>query len=69
MTCHLVELCLDANDPRRLAAFWAGVLSGRLVDDPQDGIPPLLPNDDTGSGSDSCQRGGRRSARIRCTAT
>jgi predicted enzyme related to lactoylglutathione lyase len=47
MTCHLVELCFDANDPLRLARFWAGVLDWEMADDPQDG-PALLPNDDTG---------------------
>jgi hypothetical protein len=26
MTCHLVALCFEANDPSRLAGFWAGVL-------------------------------------------
>jgi len=26
MTCRLFALCIDANDPLRLARFWAGVL-------------------------------------------
>ncbi|GAA4934119.1 VOC family protein [Streptomyces coeruleoprunus] len=47
MTCHLFALCFDANEPRRLARFWAGVLGWELIDDPQDGIA-LLPSDDTG---------------------
>jgi catechol 2,3-dioxygenase-like lactoylglutathione lyase family enzyme len=47
MTCALVALCFDANDPRRLGRFWAGVLGRELVDDPHDGIA-LLPDDDTG---------------------
>ena len=47
MTCHLVALCFDANDPLRLARFWAGVLGWEMADDPQDGIA-LLPSDDTG---------------------
>ena len=47
MTTHLDALCFDANDPRRLARFWAGVLDGEMVDDPQDGIA-LLPSDDIG---------------------
>jgi predicted enzyme related to lactoylglutathione lyase len=48
MTCHLLALCLDANDPLRLARFWAGVLGWEMADDdPQDGIA-LLPSDDTG---------------------
>ena len=38
MTSHLVALCFDANDPLRLARFWAGVLGWEMVDDPDDGI-------------------------------
>ncbi len=47
MTSHLVALCFDANDPLRLARFWAGVLGWEMADDPHDGIA-LLPSDDTG---------------------
>jgi predicted enzyme related to lactoylglutathione lyase len=47
MPCHLLALCVDANDPRRLARFWAGVLGWETGDDPRDGIA-LLPSDDTG---------------------
>jgi predicted enzyme related to lactoylglutathione lyase len=47
MTCHLHALCFDANDPLRLARFWAGVLGWEMADDPQDGNA-LLPSDDTG---------------------
>jgi catechol 2,3-dioxygenase-like lactoylglutathione lyase family enzyme len=47
MTCHLLALCFDANDPRCLARFWAGVLSREMADDHNDGIA-LLPDDDTG---------------------
>jgi predicted enzyme related to lactoylglutathione lyase len=47
MSCHLHALCFDANDPLRLARFWAAVLGWELVDDADDGIA-LLPNDDTG---------------------
>jgi catechol 2,3-dioxygenase-like lactoylglutathione lyase family enzyme len=36
MTCHLHALSFDANDPPRLARFWAGILG------------PHLPGDDTG---------------------
>ena len=49
MTCHLVALCFDANDPLRLARFWSGVLDWEMAEDPQDGIA-LLPGDDTGFG-------------------
>ncbi|MEU4408016.1 VOC family protein [Streptosporangium sp. NPDC023963] len=55
MPAQLVALCFDANDPLRLARFWAGVLGWETDDDPHDGIT-LLPNDDTGF-------------RIRCLAT
>ncbi|MDA8331990.1 MAG: VOC family protein [Candidatus Dormibacteraeota bacterium] len=47
MTCQLVALCFDANDPLRLARFWAGVLGWEMVDESPDGVA-LLPNDDTG---------------------
>ena len=47
MTLHLDALCFDANDPPRLAHFWAGVLGWETTDDPHDGIA-LLPSDDTG---------------------
>ena len=47
MAPHLHALCFDANDPLRLARFWAGVLGWEMADDPQDGIA-LLPSDDTG---------------------
>lgn len=47
MTCHLVALCVDANDPLRLARFWAGVLGWQMADEPPDGVA-LLPSDDTG---------------------
>ena len=44
MASHLVSLCFDANDPHRLARFWAGVLDREIAD---DGLM-LLPTDDTG---------------------
>src|SRR6476469_2846674 len=46
MTCELVALCFDANDPIRLASFWSGVLGWEASDD-QQGIS-VLPSDDTG---------------------
>ena len=47
MTSNLIALCFDANDPLRLAGFWAGVLGWEKADDAGDGIA-LLPSDDTG---------------------
>ena len=47
MAAQLNALTFDANDPRRLARFWAGVLGWEIADDPDDGVA-LLPSDDTG---------------------
>ena len=47
MSCQLVALCVDADDPLRLARFWAGVLGWEMAEDPPDGIT-LLPGDDNG---------------------
>jgi catechol 2,3-dioxygenase-like lactoylglutathione lyase family enzyme len=47
MTCQLHALSFDANNPARLARFWAGVLGWEMVDEPEDGIA-LRPRDDTG---------------------
>jgi predicted enzyme related to lactoylglutathione lyase len=47
MSARLVALSVDANDPGRLAGFWAGVLGWETADDPSGGIA-LLPDDDTG---------------------
>src|SRR3954468_14276887 len=47
MPCRLVALSFDANDPIRLAGFWAGVLGWETADESHDGIA-LLPGDDTG---------------------
>ena len=46
MPSHLVALAFDANDPLRLAQFWAGVLGREMVDDSDDGFT-LLPSDGT----------------------
>jgi hypothetical protein len=46
MASHLTALCVDANDPTRLARFWAGVLDLELA---ADGVT-LLPSDDIGFG-------------------
>jgi predicted enzyme related to lactoylglutathione lyase len=47
MTTQLIALCIDANDPARLARFWAGVLGWEMVADPDGGMV-LVPDDDTG---------------------
>jgi predicted enzyme related to lactoylglutathione lyase len=47
MTSRLHALGFDANDPPRLASFWAGVLGWPMAEDP-DGGRALLPSDDTG---------------------
>jgi predicted enzyme related to lactoylglutathione lyase len=47
MTCQLIALCFDANDPLRLARFWVGLLGWEMAGDPEDGMA-ILPNDDTG---------------------
>jgi hypothetical protein len=44
MTCRLAALCLDADDPLRLARFWAGVLGQEMAEDDI----ALVPGDDTG---------------------
>ena len=46
MASHLIAVCFDAHDPRRLATFWAGVLGWEIVDDPDD-VVTLEPNDGT----------------------
>ncbi len=46
MPCRLVALSIDANDPRGLADFWAGVLGWEVAE--EDGGIALLPSDDTG---------------------
>jgi catechol 2,3-dioxygenase-like lactoylglutathione lyase family enzyme len=45
MASHLVALRFDANEPDRLARFWAAVLEREIADD--DG-PTLLARDDNG---------------------
>ncbi len=47
MTAHLFALCIDANDPPRIARFWADLLGWKLAEGPEDGIA-ILPTDDTG---------------------
>lgn len=49
MTCQLLAVCFDSNDPLRLARFWSGVLGWEMADGTHDGVA-LLPSDDTGFG-------------------
>ena len=46
MTARLVALCFDANDPLRLARFWAGALGWELDGGTQEQIG-LVPTDGT----------------------
>jgi len=46
MTAWLVALCVDANEPRRLARFWADALQWDIHDGDRGGIG-LVPTDDT----------------------
>jgi predicted enzyme related to lactoylglutathione lyase len=46
MTSRLVALCLDANDPLRLARFWADALRWEIDDETSDEIG-LVPTDGT----------------------
>jgi predicted enzyme related to lactoylglutathione lyase len=45
LTSGLVSLCIDANDPLRLANFWAVALHWKI--DESDGEIGLVPTDDT----------------------
>lgn len=38
MTGQLLALCIDANDPLRLARFWSGVLGWEMAGDSRDGV-------------------------------
>jgi len=46
MATRLASLCFDANDPVRLASFWASALGWSLGDNPQ-GEVRVLPTDGT----------------------
>jgi len=46
MTSRFVALCFDANDPLRLARFWADALHWEIDDETHDEIG-LVPTDDT----------------------
>ena len=46
MSTRLVTLCFDANDPLRLARFWAAALHWDIEDETDDEIG-LVPTDGT----------------------
>jgi len=48
VSADLVGISFDALDPGRVARFWSGLLGWELTENPDDDIPMLLPNDDTG---------------------
>ncbi len=46
MTTRLTSLCFDANDPSRLADFWAGALDWK-IDEQTNEVVTLMPTDGT----------------------
>jgi hypothetical protein len=65
MTARLVALCFDANEPLRLARFWAEALRWDIDDETGDEVG-LVPTDARRSASGS---GRVRSRRWRRTAS
>lgn len=49
MTSQLVALCVDANEPLRLARFWAAALRWTIADEANDAVS-LVPTDGTSFG-------------------
>ena len=47
MGSRLVALCFDANDPNRLAHFWADALRWEVGDADDEGVVSLVPTDGT----------------------
>jgi hypothetical protein len=45
MACRMSELVLDADNPRRLAAFWCEVLGWTVLDEPSDDEVEIGPPD------------------------
>lgn len=72
MTCQLVALCFDADDPLRLARFWSGVLGWETSDDEHEVIA-LIPSDDTGFRLEFCysqeQKVGQNQMHLDLTST
>jgi predicted enzyme related to lactoylglutathione lyase len=49
VAAQLEALCVDAHDPGRVAAFWAGLLGWQQVEPGRPGVgAELVPTDDTG---------------------
>ncbi len=63
MPCDLVELCIEASDPPRLARFWAALLGWRTSGDRD----ALVATDDTGFGVRFPSS--QRPSRTGCTST
>jgi catechol 2,3-dioxygenase-like lactoylglutathione lyase family enzyme len=47
MISQLFAVCFEANRPQLLAEFWSGLLGGKIVDDPGDGVA-VQPGEDPG---------------------
>ena len=67
MTCDLVALCIDANDPQRVAEFWAGVLGWEV--DHSGATSGCCPLTTPASGSASRAPASLRSAPTSSTST
>jgi len=52
MGCRLVDLCIDANDPLRLARFWEDALGWKIHDETRGDAIRLVPTDGTVFGID-----------------
>jgi predicted enzyme related to lactoylglutathione lyase len=72
MTSRLVALCFDANDPLRLARFWAEAL-GWNVGDETDVVVSIVPTDGTRFGLDFAlvpeQKAGKNRIHLDLTST
>ncbi len=44
---NVINLCLDANDPKRMAQFWGAALGWEIEEEVDDGYFALVPTDDT----------------------
>ena len=72
MTSRLIALCFDANDPLRLARFWAEALRWNLGDTTDD-VVTLVPTDGTRFGIDFAlvpeQKAGKNRIHLDLTTT